>query len=137
MENNYTKIKIELKNKGLKLTPQKVLILKKLREMKNHPSINDLIAEIKNEYPYICSSTVYKLFRIFENKNIIQQIPSFGDERRFDGNIKPHPHFICLKCGSIEDIKRCNVKIFLKKGYKIIPENTIFCGICKKCYERR
>jgi len=146
MENNFTlKIKEEIKRKGLKITMQKILILKKLLKMKNHPSAEKLIEEIKKEYSYINISTVYKLLNIFRKKGIVQEIPSFDDERHFDGNPIPHPHIICLKCKKIEDIDEIDMKsiekiinkIEKKKGYELISKNLIFLGICEKCKERR
>lgn len=115
---------------------QKLLIKEFLKDNKNHPSAYDVYREIKKNIPTISFTTVYNNLQRMLEKNEIKEIVVDGQAKRFDPDISPHDHFICVECGNIYDVDKTDVKFNLK-GYKIISYEIIIKGICNKCLKRR
>lgn len=117
-----------------RLTSQKKIIFDYLKNVKTHPSAEKIYLEAKKKLPQISKGTVYRILKQAAKKGKIQELSCKG-QSQFDGDISPHIHFICEKCGSVYDIFE-KVKIPSKKVAsfgKINNYQIYFYGICKKC----
>lgn len=92
-----------LKKYNLKATPQRLCILKILSNH-THPTIDELLDEIRKEYPSISLATVYKNLNILLDQGFVVEVNSPNNKARFDIYETPHFHSICEKCNHIEDI---------------------------------
>ena len=92
-----------LKDMSLKITPQRVSVLKILG-MHGHPTIDELYKEIKDEFPSVSLATVYKNIHALRDSGAIMEIITPDGKTRYDIYMKPHVHIICKKCGHIEDV---------------------------------
>ncbi len=81
-----------LKEQGLKVTPQRKVILQVLRTMKNHPTAEMIIREVTLKEPDISTATVYKTLDIFVRKGIIRKIKTDSDIMRYDPFTDRHHH---------------------------------------------
>ena len=124
-----------LKEKSIKITPQRLEILMYLDNNRNHPTADQIYVNLKDKNPSLSKTTVYNSLEILNKNNIIQAISITGSETRYDFKNDMHHHFICKKCGSIIDIDiACpNIKKTIDEGYKIQEVHGYFKGICKKC----
>ena len=124
-----------LKEKSIKITPQRLEILKYLDNNRNHPTADQIYINLKGKNPSLSKTTVYNSLEILNKNNIIQAISITGSENRYDYKNDMHHHFICKKCRSIIDIDiACpNIKKTINEGYKIQEVHGYFKGICKKC----
>jgi Fe2+ or Zn2+ uptake regulation protein len=131
----YVKI---LKNKNLKVTPQRLIILKYLKEHCTHPTTDEIYTNLKTNNPSLSKTTVYNSLEILEKYGIIQSITISGSEHRYDFKEGMHHHFLCKKCGRIIDIDiKCpNLGKILECGHKVDEVHGYFKGICKKCMKR-
>ena len=129
-----------LREKGIKLTPQRLIIYKKLKEMGGHLTVEDIYDVIKDEIPSISISTIYRTLKYFEEKGLIFSMPAFRDYgvTIFDSNEKPHHHFICKSCGGIWDIPQEGIKTEVKEKvpgtYEMV--SVVIKGICDKCKKK-
>ncbi|MDY6895082.1 MAG: transcriptional repressor [Thermotogota bacterium] len=107
MEVKYDKnsiIKI-LKNKKIKVTPNRFKVAFELFNSDEHPSIDELHQKlVKNNDNRISFTSVYNIVKLFENAGLVKEI-SIENKIHYDSNITPHAHFICKKCGRIQDIE--------------------------------
>lgn len=128
-----------LKKLGHRMTPQRLAILEILAGNKEHPSAEMIYKQVKEGFPTMSPATVYK--NIFLLKEIGEALElGFADgSNRYDGNKPyPHPHLICLKCGSIVDpdvssFQELTRQIAEKTGYKITTHRLDFFGVCPMC----
>jgi len=114
-------------------TCQKSIILNYLKNIKTHPTAEQIHQAVKKQLPHISLGTVYRNLNLLRKKGEIQEIFSFSSH--FDGDISPHAHFICEKCHKIYDIFD-NCSILKKKQTKVgkINKYQIYLyGICKQC----
>jgi len=125
-----------LREKGLNVTYQRILIYKYLIKTKTHPTAEEIYKEVKSEYSSISMATVYKTLETLAEHNLINKVNALHDMARFDGETTPHHHLICLNCKKIEDIYNDalnNLPTPSNKNFKIFSYQVQFEGICKNC----
>ncbi|MGH7885137.1 MAG: Fur family transcriptional regulator [Thermodesulfobacteriota bacterium] len=126
------------KDLGLKVTPQRIAIYKELAKTEEHPSTEMIYNNIKDYYPNISLTTVYRTLETFENMGLISVVNVLYNAARYDANLDPHHHIVCVKCKKIEDvydesINYSNLKPNLD-DYKVLGYSVLFNGFCKNCF---
>ncbi len=97
------KFKAISQDKGLRLTHQRLEILRELVGAKAHPSAETVFGRVRRRLPTISLDTVYRTLSTFDELGIIMRVPVTGDQGRFDADTSPHHHFVCSRCKSIYD----------------------------------
>ena len=127
------------KRRGLKVTPQRIAILKEILSRADHPSAEDIYESLKPKIPGISLTTVYRTLSYFEEFGFIHRVPTLTDKVRYETRSVPHSHFICINCGEIYDIDFVpdfDEGAFTSKGLEPINCSFICYGLCKMCRER-
>jgi len=127
-----------LKQNQLKITPQRLAIMKYLDENRTHPTADRIYIDLKEKNPALSKTTVYNSVETLKEHGIIQSLTISGSELRYDFENKMHHHFLCKKCGTIIDIDiECpNIGKMLESGHKVEEVHGYFKGICKKCLKK-
>ncbi len=133
-------IKDLLRKKGLRVTPQRELIYRLLSESKAHPTAEHVYQEVRKTFPSISFNTVYKTVRSLEEWGLLQRFNTGENIYRYDANVSPHPHFICLSCGRVDDMDNFpdDVENYVRKAASTSPceikfVNLHFYGYCPLC----
>ncbi|MBE2986217.1 transcriptional repressor [Campylobacter sp. RM12920] len=92
-----------LKHSGLKVTPQRLSVLKIL-DRHTHPTIDELYEEILKENPSISLATVYKNLNTLKDEGLVVEVNIVNQKPRYDIYEHPHIHVVCEGCGNVEDI---------------------------------
>ncbi len=128
-----------LKERGYRLTPQRMAVLKVLLESKEHPTVEQVYERLKKDMPTTSLATVYKTVTVLKEMGEVLEM-GFGDgSNRYDGNKPyPHPHLICIKCRRILDPDVAGwadlpQQIAERTGYRIVNHRLDFFGICPQC----
>jgi Fur family transcriptional regulator, peroxide stress response regulator len=95
--------KNELIKHGLKVTPQRLIILEAVLELNNHPTAEKIISYIKESHPNVAIGTIYKTLELFVNKGIIKKITTEKDVMRYDGIVEKHHHLYSMEDEEIID----------------------------------
>ena len=95
----------KLKEKGLKVTPQRIAILEAIVVLKNHPTAENIIEYIRKNHPNIATATVYKVLEALISSGLISRVKTERDIMRYDANLEPHHHLYCSDSDRIEDYK--------------------------------
>ena len=129
----------KIRQRGGRLTPQRVAVLRVLAESKGHPSVEQVYDRIKADFPTTSLATVYKTVTLLKEMGEVLEL-GFGDgSNRYDGNKPyPHPHLICTQCGEIRDLEVPALSDILDQvsqdvGYQIVSHRLDLYGICSKC----
>lgn len=99
---NIEKIKEMIKNAGLRVTPQRIAVLKEVHRL-NHPTAEQIVKAIRNENPSISTGTVYKILDTYIEKGLIKRVKTDMDIMRYDGITKHHHHLYSKESDRIED----------------------------------
>src|SRR3990167_3708811 len=98
MENVEKKFKAFLATKGLKLTKERKIILKRVFATHSHFNAHKLVSEFKNK---ISRATVYRTLNLLAECNFIGEL-KLGEGKRIYEHIlghTHHDHLFCLYCG--------------------------------------
>lgn len=135
MFEKYVKV---LKENSIKITPQRLEILRYLDENRTHPTADQIYTRLKEKNPSLSKTTVYNSLEILRKHGIIQSLTISGSESRYDFKNIMHHHFLCKKCGNIIDVDiECpNIGKMLESGHKVEEVHGYFKGICKKCLKK-
>jgi Fur family transcriptional regulator, peroxide stress response regulator len=138
MENSLTNIVKLLKDHRISVTPQRVEILRVLRNRYDHPSSENLYHEVRQKLPMISFNTVYKTLETFFQKGLVIKINPLHEVARYDGNTMPHSHLICTQCQQVIDMEwqwpeglplPCTDKF----NFKIQQVSLQLFGLCHNC----
>jgi Fur family peroxide stress response transcriptional regulator len=129
---------LALRNKGFRVTPQRLDISKIILRHKNHPSAEDIYDEVKRIHPALSLSTVYNTLNILDELDIIQELAFSDKPSRFDNNTEPHINMVCKNCGKIYDIRNKELKDIIQKlanreNFTLTGQRFDVFGICKSC----
>lgn len=91
-----------LKDAGLKVTPQRVAVLKSAMEM-DHPTVDQVISSIAGLYPNISQGTVYKTLQTLVDKGIMQKVKTDTGKLRYDAVQGNHHHLYSSDSDRIDD----------------------------------
>ena len=123
---------------GLKVTPQRLAVYKALIETKQHPSAEMVFRRVRKVFHNISLDTVNRTLAILSKIGVASIVEGSGDAKRFDGNLKPHQHFKCIKCKRIIDFYHKpfeNVKVpaDINEKFTVLRKTVYFEGICDSC----
>ncbi len=107
-----------LKEKGLKVTPQRVAIYKAVVDCKNHPTVENIIDTIKMEYPSISVGTVYKVLNVLVSNDLLRKVESEKEVMRYDAVLEHHHHLFCMDTDRIEDYEDKELDILVAAYFK-------------------
>ena len=139
-----SELKRILKDKGLKFTSQRELILKTLYENDGHFSPEDIYMIIQRENPdiKIGIATIYRTLALLEEEGLADSLSIDNGGKRYElGLKKHHDHFICTECGKITEfyddvIEKRQEEVAKEHGFKMKSHSMKIVGICKECQNK-
>jgi len=97
------KIRI-LKEKGLKVTPQRIAVLEAFDyTFGDHPTAEAIINLVREQNPNISPGTIYKILEAFVDHDIIKKIKTEKDIMRYELSTEQHHHLYSIDSDRIED----------------------------------
>jgi Fur family transcriptional regulator, peroxide stress response regulator len=131
----------KLKKEGLKVTPQRLAIIKALVAMGDlHPSARAVYREAKRMLKSLSLSTTYATLNAFSTHGIIKTLQFDPIENRYDGNLQEHLNLICKRCGKIFDYEVRSLadhqRIAKETGF-LVEDTRLECyGYCGNCHAK-
>lgn len=127
-----------LRDKGFKVTPQRLAIYSALAATKAHPSAEMIYNELQPLYPTMSLATVYKTIEILKELNLVQVLNVGEDSFRYDADTTNHPHVRCMCCGRVDDLYGIDSTEFIDKvaaqtKYTLQGQQFYFYGVCPAC----
>lgn len=93
----------KISDAGLKITPQRVTVLQMLCKLKNHPTADELFAEVSQILPGLSPTTIYNTLDTFVEKGLIKRVKTDTDVMRYDAITDHHHHLYCAVSDRMED----------------------------------
>lgn len=127
-----------LKEKGLKVTPQRLAVYSALKNTKSHPSAEDIHKMLLTDNPSISLATVYKTLDSFKSAGLIKELNLCFEHSNYDADISNHQHIVCTSCHRVFDVyytPETTMREEVEKisGFKIDEEQVVFYGTCPEC----
>ena len=138
-KNRIDKMIASLKEHECRITPQRMAVLRILAASKDHPTIEQIYARVKSDFPMTSLATIYKNVTLLKEVGEVMELAFGDDKNHYDGNNPhPHPHLMCVRCKSIVDpdidtLNGISQELAQKTGYQILTHRLDFFGICPHC----
>ena len=125
-----------LKERGLRITPQRLLILEAIMEQDDHPTAE----EIHQKIPFTSLTTIYNNLKLFVSLGIVNELPYGNGLSKFELNTAKHYHVICESCGKIVDFNYPNLKeveMLASKltNFEVQQHHFEIYGLCTDCQQ--
>ena len=143
---NEEKVKELLRESGLKVTSQRLMVMNILASYPDsHLTAEEIYDRVKTDYPEIGLATVYRTIQLLLELHLIDRINLDDGFVRYEiGNLGTgmsrhhHHHLICLKCGKVESfqddlLEKLEQRITVTTGFKVADHEVKFYGYCKEC----
>lgn len=89
----------------LKLTPQRLEIFRVIAASLTHPDAESVHRAACARLPTVSLDTVYRTLWILTDLGLVSTLGVRREHVRFDANIKPHHHYVCVRCGLTRDFE--------------------------------
>ena len=119
-------------------TVQRSAVLDEVRRSHDHPTAEQVHQRVRRTAPNVSLGTVYRNLALLSRAGEIRQVRLSGEPARFDGDLQPHHHARCSRCGRIDDVslaagKELERRAAAATGYRIDGHRLEFTGLCPDC----
>jgi Fur family transcriptional regulator, ferric uptake regulator len=132
----------QLRQRGLRLTPQREMILVALHQIGSPASAEEIHSLVIEKSSCIELSTIYRTLDLLFSMNLVNVIDSGDKQRMFElkGNNLPHLHAVCKECGKIIGVELDLMQPFLdylnnELHFSADLGNFNLQGLCAECAE--
>jgi Fur family ferric uptake transcriptional regulator len=131
-----------LDENGLKHTKQRAAILEVFLETRGHVSSEDLFRKVRELFPHIGHTTVYRTMKILCEAGLASE-RHFGDEvARYEIKQKHHDHLVCVRCGRIIEFSNSMIEgaqkdIARRHGFQLLRHRHELYGYCSECQQEK
>jgi Fur family peroxide stress response transcriptional regulator len=131
-----------LRNAGLRLTPQRLAICQLLINNEEHPSAQQLFEQLRPQYPSLSLTTVYNTLEALVGLGAIHNLGNdVSGTIRYDAKTTPHANLICTSCNRIIDYHSVHVQTLTdevkeQSGYQITGARVLYYGLCDACQNK-
>ena len=127
-----------LKERGLRLTPQRRLIAEIIHNAHSHLAAEDIISFVQNKMPGVNKSTIYRTLDILEQAGCVLKSESGGHFIYHHAEEGHHHHLVCIKCGqtiecpssAFSEVERSLAEEY---GFIVNFQHVVIKGVCQSC----
>lgn len=99
-----------------------------------HPDVEWVYRHVREKMPKISLATVYRNLKELNESGRIDTVETSDNRLHYDGNVAPHIHFVCLKCGKINDVfASAGLLESLGDVGTVERQKVVLYGECKDC----
>lgn len=136
------RLKEALRRAGVRLTPQRLEIFREVLQTNDHPDAETVYHRVRERVPTVSLDTVYRNLWLLHDLGLILALGSPRERVRFDGDVRPHHHFICTRCGAIYDFHSAELdRLHLPADVSVLGSvdqvQVEICGLCIRCARSR
>ncbi|MES3038449.1 MAG: transcriptional repressor [Bdellovibrionota bacterium] len=131
--------KLIIRKLNLKVTHQRLAILKCMHEGRRHVTAQELYEKVNKLNPEIGFATVYRFLRSLAENQMVTEVRMGGLPARYELTPKSHhDHLTCIKCNKICEfennaIERLQEKVAVQFGFILTHHVLELYGVCPHC----
>jgi Fur family ferric uptake transcriptional regulator len=128
-----------LRGSGHKMTPQRMMILTSLRHASGHLSAAAIFDQVKEAYPYVDISTVYRTLTVLKDMRLISETHMGSGDATFEWvGAERHHHLICRKCNGVtlldhRYLEQLGHELASDLGFRADIDHFAIFGLCAGC----
>ena len=142
---NEEKVKDLLREKGLKVTSQRLMVLNILSAHGDeHLTVEEIYDLAKEESPEIGLATIYRTVQVLLELHVIEKVTFDDGFARYElngeetGSGHRHHHAICTQCGKVYSLETdlrdtLEKQVFESLGFEVTDHEVKLYGLCSAC----
>ncbi len=138
-DRNEDELKRMIRDLNLKVTDQRLAMLKSLQKGRRHVTAQELFEDVTKDYPAIGFATVYRFLRSLTEGHFVTEVRMGGMPARYELTPKRHhDHLTCVSCGKIcefenKSIESLQEKVAKQFGFVLTHHILELYGLCPSC----
>lgn len=142
---NEEKVKDLLREKGLKVTSQRLMVLNILSAHGDEQlTVEEIYDLAKEESPEIGLATIYRTVQVLLELHVIEKVTFDDGFARYElngeetGSGHRHHHAICTQCGKVYSLEMdlldtLEKQVFESLGFEVTDHEVKLYGLCSAC----
>lgn len=139
-------IKDALKERGIRLTRQRQILLDLIDSSGKHLDAEQLYRMARERDPKLNRVTVYRTLKLLKESGLVDELDLMhydGDQHYYETRRKQeHAHVVCLSCGKVEEffgdpLQKLRRQVENTLGYEVVVARTEIGGYCPTCQVTR
>ena len=129
-----------LRAAGLRLTPQREMVLQVLHDVASHATAEEIYARVAQRSSAVDLSTVYRTLELLQQFRLLASIDLGDGQRRYElvDLHGPHHHLHCRRCGTLQRVEAADMQPLFQGlaqscGFSAEPAHLIIPGVCSRC----
>ena len=124
--------------RGIAVTPQRLAVIQALLASENHPSTDEIYAAVRRKHPHVSLATVHRILNEFCDAGEARKVTLLHDVARYDGNVEPHHHVLCVRCRRVHDVEVPEVDKLLEGTpslgqFVLLRCSLEIAALCRRC----
>jgi Fe2+ or Zn2+ uptake regulation protein len=129
-----------LHERGQRVTVQRLLILRALRELDRHATAEDVLKAVDDRLPNVSLPTIYSTLELFEELGLARRVDTGSGPVLYDPQLRGHSHVVCRHCGRVEDIAiepetEAALTAARRAGFEPRSAELVVSGLCRACHQ--
>ena len=134
----------QLKNKHIRMPPQRRAILSYMIQTHNHPTVEEIYHDLLPDWPSLSLATIYNNLSFLVKEGYVNEMKFSDVTSRYDYmglNGYNHQHIICERCGKIADFAMTKFPdptedVHKQTGFTTNRTKVEVYGVCPDCQGR-
>lgn len=128
-----------LRRHGLALTVQRRAVFDAILARRDHPTADDVCAEVRRRFPGVARTTVYRVLETLVAIGAITKASTPGAAVRYDPLLRRHHHLVCDRCDALFDLddRAVGQEVRLPRAsagsFEVHDYSIHFRGLCAAC----
>jgi len=131
----------KLRKCGLRVTPQRMAVLRAVLELRSHPTAEEVFERVRSRLPSCSKSTVYHALDAVIRKGLVGELLIRKECVNYEPDPGTHDHAYCERCGKILNVPKASLESDLppeiKKQFRVRTRHVVYYGTCAGCERRR
>src|SRR5438067_10512004 len=134
-------LKVALKQRGLRMTPQRQLILDAVAAMHGHVSVDQVYQHVVRVFPDVNISTVYRTMEVLEELGVVRHTHFHDGVAQYERtDAARHHHMVCSRCGADAEVDLAVLQPLAEElkrryGFEVDLAHSAIIGVCRRCAE--
>ena len=136
-------LRVALKQRGLRMTPQRQLVLDVVGAMHGHISVDQVHQQVISQFPDVNVTTVYRTLEVLEELGLVRHTHFHDGVAQYQRTDEaPHHHLVCTVCNGdteldVAILEPLAAELRRRYGFKSDLAHTAIVGVCRACQRGR
>ncbi len=132
-----TSLRRTLHERGLRMTPQRQLVLDAVREL-GHATPEAICVHVQRSAPAVNITTIYRTLDLLEGLELVRHTHLGHGAPSYSTQPHEHVHLVCHRCGEIAEVAPDDLggladMLRARHGFELDPAHLALSGLCARC----